>query len=179
MPISSVRSHGKAVLPSLSRCLSPCHSVLRLPLSPVLFFGDGFPHTARAAFKLGFQLSCLLRLPGSSLLVWYPFTSWYSVLLRTKTFPRVTMQLTRSPGFLSNYVLTFPSRVSSLSRTAESCLLCQSACCGASASTAAGDVSTVLLVYRYDVCQTGGFEAHIWLEYHVNLLSRGVSRQTS
>lgn len=85
LPISSVRSHGKAVLPSLSRCLSPCHSVLRIPLSPVLFFGDGSPHTAQAAFKLGFQPSCLLRLPGSSLL------SWYSVLLRTKTFPRVTM----------------------------------------------------------------------------------------
>lgn len=65
--------------------------------------------------------------------------------------------------------------MSSLSRTVESCLLCLSACRGSSASAAAGDVSTVPLVYRYDICQTGGFKAHIWLEYHINLVSHGVS----
>lgn len=35
LPISSVRSQGKAVLPSLSRCLSSYHSVLKIPLSPL------------------------------------------------------------------------------------------------------------------------------------------------
>lgn len=43
LPISSVRSQGKAVLHSLSHCLSPCHSVLRIPLSLSFSLEMGLP----------------------------------------------------------------------------------------------------------------------------------------
>lgn len=48
-----------------------------------------------------------------------------------------------------------------------------------SASAVAGDVSTDPLFYRYDICHTGGFKAHIWLGYHINLVFCGVSHQKS